>query len=122
VIRPGCPDGGTCHHECEAACWRVSTCGPLSGVFPGDRWPEEVRGGVVIRPGMIDTQLVTSGDCPETNDRDAPGSPWFCTRDAGHDGPHVATGGRRFALAVWTKRTDLATLTYDTPGQSGQRE
>lgn len=40
-----CPDDGTCHHQCiEAArpCWRVQTCGPLSGVFPGDQWPDNV--------------------------------------------------------------------------------
>jgi hypothetical protein len=41
----GCPDGGACHHECgsEKACLRVIAAGPLSGVYPGDRWPQEVR-------------------------------------------------------------------------------
>jgi hypothetical protein len=46
AVRTGrCPDGGTCHHQCQAArlCSRVIDCGPLSGVFPGDRWPEDVR-------------------------------------------------------------------------------
>ncbi len=45
----GCPDGGTCHHACDAgapwgngACFRVLTCEPLSGVFPENRWPTEV--------------------------------------------------------------------------------
>jgi hypothetical protein len=45
VVRTGrCPDGGTCHHQCRAAslCSRVRDCVPLSGVFPGDRWPEDV--------------------------------------------------------------------------------
>lgn len=37
-----CPDGGKCHHGCSTGCWRVTTCGPLSGVFPGNRWPAEV--------------------------------------------------------------------------------
>ncbi len=38
-----CPDGGTCHHDCGAGpCFRVRTCGPLSGVFVGDRWPDEL--------------------------------------------------------------------------------
>jgi hypothetical protein len=37
-----CPDGGTCHHGCTVGCFRVQTCGPLSGVFPGDRWPADV--------------------------------------------------------------------------------
>jgi len=37
-----CPDGGTCHHDCKARCFRVQACGPLSGVFPEDRWPAEV--------------------------------------------------------------------------------
>jgi hypothetical protein len=36
-----CPDGGSCHHTCQtaAACFRVQAAGPLSGVFPDDRWP-----------------------------------------------------------------------------------
>lgn len=38
-----CPDDGTCHHECEFYCWRVRYCEPLSGVFPGDQWPDTVR-------------------------------------------------------------------------------
>lgn len=46
-----CPDGGYCHGSNLAAgsppcapglCWRVQTSGPLSGVFPGDRWPPRV--------------------------------------------------------------------------------
>lgn len=37
-----CPDGGACHHACARTCWRVSTCGPLSGVFPDDTWPPDV--------------------------------------------------------------------------------
>lgn len=37
-----CPDRGTCHHGCGAKCFRVQWAGPLSGVFPGDRWPAEV--------------------------------------------------------------------------------
>ena len=41
-----CPDGGTCHHGCieqvDWPCFRVLTCGPLSGVMPGDHWPPEV--------------------------------------------------------------------------------
>ena len=44
---PGkCPDGGTCHSvgdECASSCYRVSCCEPLSGVFPGDVWPENVK-------------------------------------------------------------------------------
>lgn len=37
-----CPDGGTCHHECQPGgrCWRVDNAGPLSGVYEGDRWPD----------------------------------------------------------------------------------
>lgn len=38
-----CPDGGACHHECApVSCFRVGSCGPLSGVYPGDRWPASV--------------------------------------------------------------------------------
>lgn len=44
-----CPDGGYCHGSALAAgsspcppdgCYRVLHAGPLSGVFPGDRWPD----------------------------------------------------------------------------------
>jgi hypothetical protein len=46
-----CPDGGTCHHECGAArCFRVDTCEPLSGVFPGERWPDVVHTLNAARP------------------------------------------------------------------------
>lgn len=40
-----CPDEGACHHECGklyGGCWRVFNAAPLSGVFPDDKWPEEV--------------------------------------------------------------------------------
>lgn len=50
-----CPDGGDCHHECSAgtACLRVEICAPLSGVFPGDRWPAHVRLAHVRSDGHI---------------------------------------------------------------------
>ncbi|GAA1281742.1 hypothetical protein [Saccharothrix xinjiangensis] len=38
-----CPDDGRCHHGCNVGCFRVAAAGPLSGVFPGDRWPDQVR-------------------------------------------------------------------------------
>jgi len=39
-----CPDGGTCHHGChDSECFRVSNCGPLSGVYPNDEWPKHDR-------------------------------------------------------------------------------
>jgi len=39
-----CPDDGACHHECPPLrCWRVRGCGPLSDVYPDNRWPDEVR-------------------------------------------------------------------------------
>lgn len=38
---PFCPDGGACHHECQARdCFRVRCCGLLSDVYPDDEWPE----------------------------------------------------------------------------------
>lgn len=38
-----CPDDGRCWHNCgEGSCWRVSACGPLSGVFPRNEWPDEI--------------------------------------------------------------------------------
>jgi hypothetical protein len=44
AIGLGCPDGGTCHHGCSdrARCYRVEWAMPLSGVYPGDVWPDEV--------------------------------------------------------------------------------
>ncbi len=41
-----CPDGGHCHHDCDQVCNRTQVGGPLSGVFPGNRWPP----GLDIRP------------------------------------------------------------------------
>lgn len=41
-----CPDRGACHHQCEdngGKCFRVRTCSPLSGEFPGDKWPSKVK-------------------------------------------------------------------------------
>lgn len=37
-----CPDGGACHHSCAGPCFRVQSCGPLSGVYPDDEWPPRV--------------------------------------------------------------------------------
>lgn len=37
-----CPDGGTCHHSCVSACFRVSACGPLTGAYDRDEWPAHV--------------------------------------------------------------------------------
>jgi hypothetical protein len=40
---PICPDGGACHHNCEIThCFRVESCGPLTGVYPNDEWPANV--------------------------------------------------------------------------------
>jgi len=36
-----CPDSGTCHHGCaDGNCFRVGSCSPLSGTYPGDAWPD----------------------------------------------------------------------------------
>lgn len=49
-----CPDGGYCHGSTVAAgsapcpegsCYRVRHAGPLSGVYPGDRWPADPTRG-----------------------------------------------------------------------------
>lgn len=54
-----CPDGGYCHGSSlaagsppcrEGACLRVRTSGPLSGVYPGDRWPDEVYRANGLQP------------------------------------------------------------------------
>jgi hypothetical protein len=37
-----CPDGGTCHHDCKARCWRVTACAPLS-ITGWEDWPPEVK-------------------------------------------------------------------------------
>ena len=47
-IKGQCPDDGTCHHDCPLVhgvgtpCFRVLAAAPLSGVFPGDKWPNYV--------------------------------------------------------------------------------
>jgi hypothetical protein len=38
-----CPDGATCHHGCSRGCFRVRYAGPLTGVYPGDDWPDEIK-------------------------------------------------------------------------------
>jgi hypothetical protein len=39
-----CPDGGRCWHHCkDGECFRVATCVPLSGVYPDDKWPEDLK-------------------------------------------------------------------------------
>ena len=40
-----CPDGGRCGHGCEAACWRVLTCSPLTS--HGDDWTDEEKAHAV---------------------------------------------------------------------------
>jgi hypothetical protein len=56
-----CPDGGGCHGPSPAvtgqpcpdgACYRVRMAGPLSGVFPGDRWPDAVLAAHGITPAQ----------------------------------------------------------------------
>lgn len=47
-----CPDGGACHHDCKERCFRVETCEPLSGVYPGNAWPAGVR--LAPRPVPLD--------------------------------------------------------------------
>lgn len=39
--RDKCPDGGHCHHDCAAGCWRVSNAAPLSDTGWED-WPPEI--------------------------------------------------------------------------------
>lgn len=74
--RKKCPDGGTCHHQCAEKCFRVNTCEPLSGVFPGDTWPEGVRAqhanaparqeGDGIRCGLTGSELLLRSDLERT--------------------------------------------------------
>lgn len=56
-----CPDGGYCHGSSLAAgpepcspgrCLRVITSGPLSNVFPGDRWPEDMVLAACLPPAV----------------------------------------------------------------------
>lgn len=51
-----CPDGGTCHHEClktgGGACFRIFNAGPLSDVYAGDEWPEEVKRVEMAKVGI----------------------------------------------------------------------
>lgn len=61
-----CPDGGTCHSvgsECESGCYRVATSGPLSGVYPDARWPDEVRDANGVAPKAW-APTIREGDDP----------------------------------------------------------
>lgn len=54
-----CPDGGTCHHLCSqigGGCFRVAFCGPLSGVYPDNQWPEEVRVQNGVQPDVAEPE------------------------------------------------------------------
>lgn len=44
-VRETCPDQGRCNHHCRAtqACFRVLLAGPLSGIYPDDTWPADIR-------------------------------------------------------------------------------
>lgn len=44
VLGVRCPDQAACFHQCAefGYCYRVRNCMPMSGVFPGDRWPMTV--------------------------------------------------------------------------------
>lgn len=60
--RGACPDGGACHHECElGACFRVAHCEPLSGVFPGDAWPDGIA-SVPLSATRVEAALGTALD------------------------------------------------------------
>jgi hypothetical protein len=59
-----CPDGARCHRSCgtlATSCYRVRTCGPMSGRFPNDEWPPEIA----ARHGRPDT----TSDSQHTDDQ-----------------------------------------------------
>lgn len=38
-----CPDDGTCHHLCVGFyCFRVEACGPMTGMYNNNLWPDEI--------------------------------------------------------------------------------
>lgn len=61
-----CPDRGACGHYCaDGPCWRVSTCGPLSGVYPGNLWPDRILTANAVRvtpPKLMMAVHVVPGD------------------------------------------------------------
>ena len=65
IAERACPDGGKCHHSCgpNDRCFRVDTCGPLSGVFPNDEWPPEVEafGGVAPTREVVKAVAAITG-------------------------------------------------------------
>lgn len=69
MTKQNCPDGGRCHHNCPAGCFRVRTCGPLSGVYDNDEWPPNVvaaMGGPEALAGDPMTAfIVTDAATPE---------------------------------------------------------
>jgi transcriptional regulator with XRE-family HTH domain len=56
ILTRACPDRGTCHHQCavNGPCFRVLCCGPLSGVYPGGRWPQDVLAAAGVAPAHPD--------------------------------------------------------------------
>jgi hypothetical protein len=93
-----CPDGGYCHGDsftagsepCAGVCYRVRVASPLSGVFPGDRWPahlvteaqqeaDEERGHAKacrLRSGEQDTpDTAQCGQCRADHYRDVQAEP-----------------------------------------------
>jgi len=53
--RSRCPDDGRCHHDCGAGpCFRVRYCGPLTGVYRDDVWPDYVILTEQVRAARLD--------------------------------------------------------------------
>lgn len=67
-----CPDGGACHHDCgTASCWRVTTCEPLSGIFPDDTWPPAVRAAHAAPNTTIESIIVGRPDADNADEERA---------------------------------------------------
>lgn len=72
VFKHSCPDGGACHSHpgCgDNYCFRVRACGPLSDVFPGDRWPDDIVKRMSTKPDgdVITVQRQAAGGEPVTH-------------------------------------------------------
>jgi len=64
-VRGRCPDGGTCHHECGEACWRVGNAAPLAphqdwgDVGPAETWEDKSPYPHTAKGSMTPTELRT---------------------------------------------------------------
>lgn len=111
-----CPDGGKCHHACApSSCFRVGSCGPLSGVFPGDAWPASVK--QQFTPLAMKSMEQVAGEFADAIER------FVEARIAMATHPHADTGHALDCMNAKTALTDkLTELLVVARGEADARE